>query len=208
MCKRILQAGVLDFMALAIVAVLAGCAGTRFADLYQPGDAEVALWGSETIPVEPGWRYIGAEQFNVRGETRDTSLPPIDLIQTLVFVREGEGPASILLMSRVVKTGDQEVFVFLGGYKTELNGRTFRESLYGLPSETTDPEYRRYLARASAAGAELAPIYRVKVLDRLPVDTVMIRAMELTPGKITSSLPPYGKLYPQERLDPLFRDFR
>lgn len=208
MRKRILQIGSLGFVALTIVAVLAGCVGTRFADLYQPGATEVALWGSEAIPVEPGWRYIGAEQFNVRGETRDTALTPIDLIQTLVFVREEEGPASILLLSRVVKAGDLEVFVFLGGYKTELAGRTYRDSLYGLSSETTDPEYRRYVAKVAAAGVELAPNYRVRVLDRLPVDTVMTRVMEMTPGNGTSSLPPYRKLYPQERLDPIKPGFR
>jgi hypothetical protein len=193
---------------LALLAVLAGCAATPFADRYTPGATEVVLWGSESIPIGPEWRFIGEEQASVRGKIRDTTLTPVDFVQTLVFVQEGEGPASILLLSRVIKTAGREVFVFLDGDKTELGGREYRESLYYLSSSTTDPEYRRYLAKVSDAGVTLASSYRVRVMDRLPVDTVLTRVMELTPGEGTSQLPPFARLYPQERLDPIIRGFR
>lgn len=190
---------------LAILAVLVGCAALPFAERYSPGATEVVLWGSESVPIGPGWRFIGDEQVSVRGKIRDTVLTPVDFVQTLVFVKEGDGPASILLLSRVVKTAGREVFVYLGGYKTELGGREYRESMYYLSSSTTDPEYRRYLAKAAGAGVTLASSYRVRVQDRLPVDTVLTRVMELTPGEGASQLPPFARLYPQERLDPIVR---
>lgn len=195
-------------LAAAALALLAGCAGTPFAERYRPGATEVAMWGSESIPVEPGWRFIGEEQVTVRGRIRDTALTATDLMQTLVFVREGDGPASILLLSRVVKGADRELFVFLGGSKVELGGRPYRESLYYLSATTADPEYRRYLAKAAGAGVALSPSYRVRVLDRLPVDTVLVRVMELTAGDGASQLPPYGRMYPQERHEPIIRTFR
>lgn len=208
MFARNLKVCVLCIPMLALLAVLAGCAATPFADRYTPGATEVVLWGSESIPIGPEWRFIGEEQASVRGKIRDTTLTPVDFVQTLVFVQEGEGPASILLLSRVIKTAGREVFVFLDGDKTELGGREYRESLYYLSSSTTDPEYRRYLAKASDAGITLASSYRVRVMDRLPVDTVLTRVMELTPGEGTSQLPPFARLYPQERLDPIIRGFR
>lgn len=208
MFARKLKRCVLFLPMLALLALLAGCASTPFADRYGPGAAEVVLWGSESIPIGPEWRFIGEEQVSVRGKIRDTALTPVDFVQTLVFVQEGEGPASILLLSRVIKTAGREVFVFLGGGKTELGGREYRESLYYLSSSTTDPEYKRYLAKVSDAGATLASSYRVRVLDRLPVDTVLTRVMELTPGEGASQLPPFARLYPQERLDPIIRGFR
>ena len=208
MFARNLKVCVLCIPILALLAVLAGCAATPFADRYSPGATEVVLWGSESIPIGPEWRFIGEEQASVRGKIRDTTLTPVDFVQTLVFVQEGEGPASILLLSRVIKTAGREVFVFLDGDKTELGGREYRESLYYLSSSTTDPEYRSYLAKASGAGVTLASSYRVRVLDRLPVDTVLTRVMELTPGEGASQLPSFARLYPQERLDPIIRGFR
>jgi hypothetical protein len=199
---------VLHILILATTAVLAGCAGTPFVDSYRPGATEVVLWGPESIPMEPGWRFVGDEQVMVRGKLRDTYLTPVDLVQTLVFVREGEEPARILLFSRVIKTTDREVFVFLGGSKTQLGGREYRDSLFFLSAATTDPEYERYFAKVAGTGAALAPSYRVRVLDRLPVDTVLVRIMGLTPGEGASQLPPYGKLYPQDLDEPVIRTFR
>jgi hypothetical protein len=144
----------------------------------------------------------------VRGDIRDTALSALDHMQTLVFVREGEGAPSILLLSRVIKTGDTEVFVFLGGTKTALGDETYRENSFSLSGETTDQEYRRYLERVRAEGLGVAPNYTVRVLDRLPVDSVLVRVMELTPGDGPSPLPAYGRLYPQERLDPILNNFR
>lgn len=203
-----LRLSVLHILILAATAGLAGCAGAPFANAYRPGATEVVLWGSESIPMEPGWRFVGDEQAMVRGKLRDTSLTPTDLVQTLIFVREGEEPARILLLSRVIKTSDREIFVFLGGSKTELGGREYRENLYFLSAATTDPEYRRYFAKVAGAGGSLAPSYRVRVLDRLPVDTVLVRVMELTPGDGTSELPPYGALYPQDLDEPVIRTLR
>lgn len=195
-------------LAATALALLAGCAGASFGERYRPGDAEVAMWGTESIPIGPGWRFIGEEQATVRGRVRDTTLTTTDLMQTLVFVREGDGADSILLLSRVVKGADRELFVFLGGSKVELGGRPYRESLYYLSSSTADPEYRRYFAKAAGAGVALSPSYRVRVLDRLPVDTVLVRVMELTAGDGASQLPPFGRMYPQERHEPIIRAFR
>ena len=197
----------LNIGALIVLAVLAGCATTPFAERYQPGASEVVMWGGESIPIEPGWRFLGDEQISVRGKFRDTSLIPIDHLQTLVFVREGDGGPSVLLISRVVKMGSREAFIFLGGEKTEINGRTYREDLYSLSADTADPEYRRYFARVAEAGLKPAPSYRVRILDRLPVDTVLVRVMELTPAEGASTLPPYGRLYPQELRETIVRGF-
>lgn len=208
MISRIATMSIVHIGALAILAVLAGCAGTPFAERYQPGAGEVVLWGSEAVPIEPGWRFIGKEQVTVRGRIRDTVLTANDLVQTLVFVREGDAGPSIMLLSRVIKTGSREVFVFLGGAKTELNGREWRENLYTLSSAIEDPEYGAYLQKAASSGVGLAPAYSVRVLDRLPLDTVLLRVMELTPGDGASTLPPYARLYPQERHEPIVRGFR
>jgi len=179
--------------------LLAGCAYTPFEERYRPGARDVSLWQSETIPLEPQWRYIGVEQVTVRGKIWDTSLVPMDQMQTMIFVQEGEKGPSILLLSRVVKTGYDGIFKFLGGTKTTLGDQSYRESLYALSPDTTDPEYRRYMDAVRNAGLTLAPDYRVRVLDRLPLDTVLVRVMELTPGEGSHALPSFGKLYPQER---------
>lgn len=208
MFTRIFNANALRTGLIIILALLAGCSATRFADRYQPGASEVVLWSDERIPIEPGWRFLGTETVSVRGDIRDTALSAIDHMQSLVFVREGERVPSILLLSRVIKTGDTEVFVFLGGTKTALGDETYRENSFSLSGETTDQEYRRYLERVRAEGLGVAPNYTVRVLDRLPVDSVLVRVMELTPGDGPSPLPAYGKLYPQERLDPILNNFR
>ena len=207
MAMHITIKSIVHIAVLIVLAALTGCATTPFADRYQPGASEVVMWGSETIPVDPGWRFLGDEQASVRGRLRDTSLTPVDHLQTLVFAREGDGGPSILLISRVVKMGSREVFVFLGGEKTEIDGRPYRENIYSLSSDTADPEYRRYFARVAAAGLAPAPSYRVRILDRLPVDTVLVRVMELTPAEGASTLPPYGRLYPQELRDSIIRGF-
>jgi hypothetical protein len=187
---------------LAALALAAGCATTPFGERYQPGATDVTLWGSTRIPIDPDWQYVGVEKITVRGNLRDTALTPLDHMQTLVFVRQGEETPSILLLSRVIKTPGPETFVFLGGSKTPLGDATYRESRFSLSGQTADPEYRRYLERVREAGHGLASGYAVRVLDRLPVDQVLVRVMELTPGEGGGSpLPAYGRLYPQERHD-------
>lgn len=191
---------------LIAMALWAGCAHTPLTDRFNPETNEATLWGSETIPLEPGWRLLGVEEINLRGQIWDSFLVPIDEMQTMILVR-GDKEPSILLLSRVVKTGQTEIFRFLGGTKTILGDRPYRENLYGLSSDTTDPEYRRYLEKVRAAGISLAPGYRVRVLDRLPHDTVLVRVMELTPGNATSTLPSYGQMYPQEIQELIRRRF-
>lgn len=199
MKPHILLKTVMHASIVIALTLLAGCAYTPFEDKYRPGAGEVSLWQSEKIPLEPQWRYIGVEQITVRGRIWDTSLVPMDQMQTMIFVQEGEETPSILLLSRVVKTGHDGIFKFLGGTKTTLGDRSYRENLYSLSSQTTDPEYRRYMDKVRNAGLTLAPDYRVQVLDRLPMDTVLVRVMELTPGSGSLALPSFGKLYPQER---------
>lgn len=194
-------------MLLALV-LLAGCAHTKFEDRYTPGAKEVSLWGSEVIPIDPEWRFVGVERVTVAGVIWNSSFPPVDDIETMLFVRDTEGGPAILALSRVVKIGDIEVFLPLGGFKTTLGDRIYREDIFGLSSQTTDPEYRRYFEKLSAAGVKTAPEYRVRVLDRLPFDTILVRVMEFTPGQASSSLPTYGKLYPQERREMINRPFR
>ena len=200
----------LTALALLILALTfaAGCATTPFGERYQAGAGEVTMWGSAKIPVDPAWRYVGSESITVRGDLRDTALAPLDHMQTLVFVRDGETRPAILLLSRVIKSPGPETFVFLGGAKTVLGDATYRESLYSLSGQTSDPEYKRYLERVNAEGHELAASYSVRVLDRLPVDQVLVRIMELTPGEAGgTALPAYARLYPQEREDIIRRRF-
>jgi hypothetical protein len=192
---------------LLVLIFLAGCAGGRLADRYQPGAPEISLWHDESIPLDPAWCYLGTERIPVRGAIWNTSLVSSDQIETLVFTQATDAGTAILLLSRVDKTGDAEVFRYLGGTKTILADQTYRETRYGLDANATDPEYRRYFAAVSQAGLPLAPRYAARILDRLPVETTLVRVLELTPGLATPPLPRYGTLYPQERREPLPRFF-
>ncbi len=190
------------FFILAVLATaITACSGISVKDAYQTGATEIRLWRNERIPLAPHWRYLGTERMTVRGEYWNSHLTPTDRVETLVFAKEGIDGGSFLLASRVVKTGTIDIFRFLGGNKTDLEGVAYREAHYGLDANSTDPEYQRYLNVLSTAGFTLAPHYAVRVLDRLPLDTVLVRIMELTPGHATLPLPAYGRLYQQERLE-------
>lgn len=191
------------FIAMSVVLIsISACSHTPFSDRYQPGSDTIYLWQNEPIPLQPEWRYLGEETVGVRGEILDSAHIALDEIRSLIFVR-GEQP-EFLILSRVHKTSQTEIFRYLGGTKTLIEGYPYRENVYGLSADTTDPEYRRYFEKIRAAGISPAPGYTVRVLDRLPVDTALVRIMELVPGEASLTLPPYGKLYPQERLE-LFR---
>lgn len=188
------------FAAISVFLTLtAACSHTPFSERYQPGSDTVFLWQDEPIPIEPGWKYLDEATVSVRGKIHDTSLTPIDVVRSLIFVRDGETHPSILILSRVIKTNQVDIFRFLGGTKTIIAGYPYREATYGLSADSADPEYGQYLERIRAAGLIPAPEYTVRVLDRLPVDTALVRIMEVTPGKTHLALPAYGKLYPQER---------
>jgi len=196
---------ILIFAAISAFLTLGlACSHTPFSERYQPGADTVFLWQNEPIPIEPEWKYLDEVTVSVRGKIHDTSLTPIDMVRALIFVRDGETHPSILVLSRVIKTSQVDIFRFLGGTKTVIGGYPYREATYGLSADSADPEYGQYLERIRAAGLTPAPEYTVRVLDRLPVDTALIRIMELTPGKTHLALPAYGKLYPQER-EELFR---
>lgn len=192
------------FLALIL---LAACAPAPLSSLYQPEAGEVFLWRSEPVPIDPDWQYVGSQKVTVRGTVWNSHLAPADEIQTLIFVRGGQDAPSILLLSRVIKTGQTEIFSVLGGSKTLVRDLPYRETRYGLASETTDPEYRRYFEVIREAGLVPAPTYGVRILDRLPLDTALVRIMELTPAKVNADMPPFGKLYPQEKLEVLPRSF-
>ncbi|MDY0227995.1 MAG: hypothetical protein RBR38_14340 [Desulfomicrobium apsheronum] len=183
----------------AVLTLILACSHTPFSERYQPGADTVFLWRNEPIPLEPDWRYLDEEKVLVRGEIQDSILTPVDEVRSLIFVREGQEPPAILILSRVIKTSQVDIFRYLGGIKKDIEGYPYREAAYGLSSDSTDPEYGKYLEKIRAAGLTPAPEYRVRVLDRLPVDTTLVRIMELTPGKAHLTLPAYGKLYPQER---------
>ncbi|ACU91481.1 hypothetical protein [Desulfomicrobium baculatum] len=185
----------------AVLILLSACAPTPFSDRYQPGADTVFLWRNEPIPLEPGWRYVDEVSTHVRGELQDSFLTPVDEIRSLIFVREEQEHPAILILSRVVKTSQVDIFRYLGGTKTIIGGYPYRENAYGLSANSTDPEYGQYFEKIRASGLVPAPEYKVRILDRLPVDTTLIRIMELTPGKSHLTLPAYGKLYPQERPD-------
>lgn len=187
-----------------VLTILAACARGHLADRHQPGASEISLWRDERIPLAPDWRFLDAERIPVRGAIWNSNLSPSDQIDTLIFTRATDSGTAILLLSRVDKTGRLEIFRYLGGTKTEMGGQTYREARYGLDANSTDPEYMRYFMAMSQAGVPLAENYVVRVLDRLPVDTTLIRVMELTPGPAAPPLPNYGMLYPQERKEPMF----
>ena len=195
------------FIAVSVALILiSACSHAPFSESYQPGAEKIFLWKNEPIPLESGWRYLGEEAIGVRGEILDSSLVSLDEIRSLIFVR-GDEP-EFLILSRVTKTSQPEIFRYLGGTKTPIEGYPYRETVYGLRADTTDPEYRRYFEKIRAAGISPNPEYTVRVLDRLPVDTTLVRIMELAPGHSSLALPAFGKLYPQERLEPFpRRDF-
>lgn len=190
---------------ILVLFLLTACTASRFTELYQPGATHVSLWRSESIPLDAGWKYLGAERVTVRGQIWNSSLMPADEMQTMIFVRQEAGIPSLLFLSRVIKTSQTEIFTFLGGTKTVLNGTSYRESEYSLTSNSTDPEYRRYFELVRTTGHALAPGYSVRVLDRLPLDTVLVRSMELTPSETISTLPPFARLYQQEQIETLLR---
>jgi len=193
------------FTALSAVLILiSACASTPFNERYQPGADTIFLWRGEPIPLNPGWRYLDEVTARVRGDLQDTSLTPVDDVRSLIFVREEQEHPAILILSRVVKTSQVDIFRYLGGTKTVIEGYPYRENAYGLSANSTDPEYSQYFEKIRTAGLVPAPEYKIRILDRLPVDTTLIRIMELTPGKSHLALPAYGKLYPQERRE-LFR---
>jgi hypothetical protein len=199
---------VFSYAIIASLLLLApACSTTPFSGRYQPGADTIFLWRGEPIPLEAQWRYLVEEKISVRGEIWDSILTPVDEVESLIFMREDRGVPEFLILSRVIKTSQIEIFRYLGGTKAILEGYPYREDSYALSSDTTDPEYRRYLDKIRAAGITPAPTYKVKVLDRLPVDTAMVRIMELSPGQGHRQLPAYGKLYPQERLELLQRRF-
>ncbi|MBE1424617.1 hypothetical protein H4684_001251 [Desulfomicrobium macestii] len=183
----------------AVLTLILACSHTPFNERYQPGAETIFLWRDEPIPLEPEWRYLDEAKVFVRGEIQDSILTPVDEVRSLIFVREGQEPPAILILSRVIKTSQVDIFRYLGGNKKDIEGYPYREAAYGLSSDSTDPEYGQYFEKIRAAGLTPAPEYRVRVLDRLPVDTTLVRIMELTPGKAHLTLPAYGKLYPQER---------
>jgi len=194
-------------MIAALLLLTPACSSTPFSGRYQPGADTIFLWRGEPIPLEPQWRYLGEEKMSVRGEMWDSFLTPVDEISSLIFVREDRDAPEFLILSRIMKTSQIEIFRYLGGTKAMIEDYPYREAFYALSSETSDPEYRRYLDKIRSSGITPAPSYRVKVLDRLPVDTAMVRIMELSPGDGHHQLPAYGKLYPQERLELLQRRF-
>jgi len=189
----------------AVLILLSACTPTPFSDRYQPGADTIFLWRGDPIPLEPGWRYVDEVKILVRGKLQDSILTPVDEVRSLIFVREEQEHPAILILSRVIKTSQIDIFRYLGGTKTVIEGYPYRENAYGLSANSTDPEYGQYLEKIRAAGLAPAPEYKVRILDRLPVDTALVRVMELTPGKSHLTLPAYGKLDPQERRE-FFRD--
>lgn len=194
-------------IAASFLLLTSACSPTSFSGRYEPGAETIFLWQGEPIPLEPQWRYLGEEKITVRGEIWDSILSPVDEVNSLIFAREDRGAPEFLILSRVMKTSQIEIFRYLGGTKAVIEGYPYREDSYTLSSDTTDPEYRRYVDKIRATGVTPAPSYKVKILDRLPVDTALVRIMELSPGGGSRHLPAYGKLYPQERLELLQRRF-
>lgn len=171
------------------------------------GQGGVRLRASEAIPVSPDWTHLGEIKVSLRSPVSDSTLTTTDSIRTEIFFRPGPDTPDILLLSCVRKTGSAVAFSFLGGRKTSFGGRYWRENTFGLFSNSTDPEYRRYFDMLRAKNVTLAPAYRVRVLDRLPVETALVRIMELSPAGTASTLPPFSRLYPQERRERIVRPF-
>lgn len=185
------------------VVIFMGCSTAPFAKRYQPGEDFISLWRGEQIHLDQAWSYLGAVQTPVRGMILDGNLTPVDQIKTLIFVQNTDTGSALLLFSRVDKISPLEIFRYLGGHKVEIEGKPYREAYYGLDLNAADFEYHRYFAAVQEHGFSLAPHYRVRVLDRLPVDSTLVRVMELYPGTAPEFLPSYGRLYPQERREPL-----
>lgn len=169
------------------------------------GQGESRSWSSGIIPVSPDWTRLGEIKVALRSPVSDSTLTTADSIRTEIFFRPGPDTPDILLLSRVRKTGSTVAFSFLGGHKTSFGGRYWRENTSGLFSNSTDPEYRRYFDMLRAKNVSLAPAYRVRVLDRLPVETALVRVMEFSPARTASTLPPFRRLYPQERRERIVR---
>lgn len=194
----------LHILLCLLVVLVSGCASLDKDRQPVTEDGLVQLWNRETFPVGPEWKYLQTVKISVQGLAWNAIVQPRDEMQTMLFVRQDQDPPALLFLSRVTKLNRQVIYRPLGGHKAEIQGRPFREQTLGLDSDTDDVEYSKYLNLLRESGVALAPTYSVRVLDRLPLDTVLIRVMELCPGQATMVLPSYGKLYPQEIQDQFF----
>lgn len=175
--------------------------------MYVPGTGEAHLWRSETTQIDPEWTFLGEKKITLRNPIVDSNLTVVNFIQSEIFVRSEPEVSDVLILSRAHTAGSAVTFSALGGTKVDHGDQIYRENIFGFFSNSTDPEYRRYFDMLRQNKIDLAPAYRVRVLDRLPVDTTLIRIMELTPAHTADTLPPFKKLYPQERQEKLLRGF-
>lgn len=191
------------YLALLLSLMLPACGTQHASFVYTPGAETLTLWHDEQIPLDPNWRYVDTTMFLVQGKMWNSYLSIADPMETMLFARPTEAGQEILLVSRVAKVQALSTFIFLNGTKQEYGSHLYRQAYYALCPDTSDSEYRRYFALLHTAGIPLAQSYRVEVLDRLPLDTTLVRIMRLYPGTEQLPLPSYAKLYPQERHEPM-----
>lgn len=190
---------------LLLCFLIPACAARNVGFHYEPEVKSISLWNDEKIPLESDWSYLSSNTFSVRGALWNSFLPVTDTMDTILFTRTTQNAPEVLIISRVIKTTTANIFILLGGDKSQLGNRTYRQARYELSANSADPEYSRYIEALRAADVIVAPSYQVDVWDRLPLDSVLVRIMHLRPGMSSRSLPAYAQLYPQERDEPIFR---
>ena len=139
----------------ALILMLLFLGACAFGLVCPSGQGEPRSWSSGIIPVSPDWMRLGEIKVVLRSPVSDSTLTTADSIRTEIFFRPGPDTPDILLLSRVRKTGSTVAFSFLDGHKTSFGGRYWRENTFGLFSNSTDPEYRRYFDMLRAKNVSL-----------------------------------------------------
>jgi hypothetical protein len=165
------------------------CSPTPLSGRYQPGADKVFCGGENPFPWKPGWRYLGEEKISVRGEIWDSILTPVDEVRSLIFVREDRRPGNPDPFPGRQDQPDRDF---------PLPGRNQDRSSKAYPYREEAPMACLRTRRTRNTGGtghdprsrdHPGPSYAVKVLDRLPVDTAMVRIMELTPDRGSQNCP-------------------
>ncbi|GFM36261.1 hypothetical protein [Desulfovibrio psychrotolerans] len=159
---------------LAAVAMLAAGCAPRTAP-WNPVSRELVLYHPTTVTVPQEYVPAGTLGVVVEGKGDVATIRPRDILETRVFTAEG----SVLLAQRLVKTDRVYRFRYLGGMKSEQWGLEWRTAEYVLDTALPDREYEQYVLYLHRVGVVLPRMVKVRVLDRLASDFILLRMVTL-----------------------------
>lgn len=159
---------------VAAVAMLAAGCAPRTAP-WNPVSRELVLYYPTTVTVPQEYVPAGTLRVVVEGKGDVATIRPRDILETRVFTAEG----AVLLAQRLVKTDRVYRFRYLGGVKSEQWGLEWRTAEYVLDTALPDREYEQYVLYLHSMGVVLPRMVKVRVLDRLASDFILLRMVTL-----------------------------